>query len=266
MGKYIIPFFYTFYTRTKGLGKKVAYLFTFIIPVLLYGLTSAYENEFSFIKVGIAIIIGLIGTMSIYEIGYIRNDVFTIKKEKKPTLRLERKELDYVEKNVRIILGAKYLISLISIGIIFLLGFDYIQYIIALILIEIFYYIHNNIRGKKSILSFFVLSTLRYITPLTVIHTNIWITVSVFILMVTVSRTFEKAAEKKFKISILEFVGTSIDVNILRGFYYLIVLLVILAQYMMFKIPMVFVTLSIYYFIYRGLIACGYIVKQFKKH
>ena len=80
MGKYIIPFFYTFYTRTKGLGKKVAYLFTFIIPVLLYGLTSAYENEFSFIKVGVAIIIGLIGTMSIYEIGYIRNDVFTDRK------------------------------------------------------------------------------------------------------------------------------------------------------------------------------------------
>ncbi|WP_297521425.1 hypothetical protein [uncultured Clostridium sp.] len=261
MTKYIIPFFYTLYTRTKGMGKKVAYLFTFIFPVLLYAVTVAYNNKSNFLLTIVTIIISLIGTMSIYEIGYIRNDVFTIKKEKNPTLRLRREELEYVEKKIIPILIIKYGIAILSIVLTFVLGMNFINYIIGLILIEVFYFIHNSVRGKLSIGSFFVLSTLRYITPLMVLHTNVVSTIIVFILIISIPRTLEKAAEKKFNIKNLSFIRNS-NLNILRAIYYIILLAVILIQNFTIGISLVYIVSAIYYLVYRGLIAIGYLGKK----
>ncbi|MGL5576879.1 MAG: hypothetical protein ACRDCW_15175 [Sarcina sp.] len=262
MTKYVIPFLYTLYTRTKGMGKKVAYLFTFIFPVALYALTVAYQNKSSFFMTIVAIIISLLGTMSIYEIGYIRNDVFTIKKEKNPTLRLKREELDYVESKIIPILVIKYGIAIISVILAFVLGLNFVNYVIGLILIEVFYFIHNSVRGKWSIASFFVLSTLRYITPVMILHTNVLTIIGVFILVISIPRTLEKAAEKKFNINALSFIREGINLNVLRGIYYLAIMIYVLAQDFITGIALAYIVLAIYYLVYRGLIALGYLGKK----
>lgn len=254
MKNYVIPFFYTFYTRIKGNGKRIAYLFTFIIPVFLYAFVTINNSKESITSIAIAIVVSLIGTMSIYEIGYIRNDVFTIKKEKNPTLRLKKEELTYVEMNIKVILLIKYIITLISLVIIFFMGYNALQYLVGLILIEVVYFIHNTIRGKLSIVSFFILSTLRYIVPLVILNTKLEITILVFILVISVPRTIEKAAEKKFNIKVLNFVNESIDINFLRFIYYIALVINVLAQLFTNRISYLFLILSVYYLIYRGLI------------
>ncbi|WP_066875150.1 hypothetical protein [Clostridium mediterraneense] len=263
MTKYIIPFLYTFYTRTKGNSKKVAYLFTFIIPVFLFAYAMLYKSNISPVTIGVGVIVALIGTMSIYEIGYIRNDVFTIKTEKNPTLRLSKDELTYVEKNITTILIVKYIIAILSVIIIYFLKLEYIQFLIALVLIEIFYFMHNKVRGRLSILSFFILSTLRYITALMIFKGNVLLTIAVFIVAISIPRTFEKASEKKFNIKYLAFMrdGT-VELNLVRFLYYIALLINVLAEYMMLHTGIIFIILTLYYLIYRGLIALVIFMKS----
>ena len=265
MIKYVIPFFYTFYTRIKGNGKRVAYLFTFIFPVLIYALTVVYQDKLNYFLTIVAIIISLTGTMSIYEIGYIRNDVFTIKKEKNPTLRLKREELDYVENKIAPILIIKYSTAGLSVILAFILRLDWTNYVIGLVLIEIFYFVHNSVRGKSSIVSFFILSTLRYITPIMILYTNVLTILGVFILVISIPRTLEKAAEKKFKIEALSFIREGINLNILRGIYYLGVMIYVVIQAFITKMDLSYIVLAFYYLLYRGLIALGYLGKDYKK-
>ncbi|MGL4759956.1 MAG: hypothetical protein ACRCWG_00635 [Sarcina sp.] len=268
MTKYTIPFFYTFYTRIKGNAKRVAYLFTFIIPIFIYGITVGIHQKIDLsgiIWTIIGSVITLIGTMSVYEIGYIRNDVFTIKKEKNPTLRLKKTELLYVEKNIKTVVIIKYLIAVASVIILFLIGYKIALYVIGLLLIEIFYFIHNKIRGKLSILSFFILSTLRYVVPLTILNINIGITLLVFILVISIPRATEKASEKKFNIRFLSFITYGINLNYIRAIYYLALTVIIFAQYITFRIPIMYVVLSLYYLFYRGGIAAKMLVDYKKK-
>lgn len=264
MIKYIIPFYYTFYSRIKGKSKRIAYLFTFIIPIMLFAFTTLNSIGGTFYNGFIGTIIALLGTMSVYEIGYIRNDVFTIKKEINPTLRLTKDECEFVEKNIKNILIFKYSIAVISVIIIFLLGLQGIEYFLGLVLIEVFYYAHNNIRNRWSILSFFILSTLRYCVPLVIFNQNVLIAISVFVLVASIPRTFEKAAEKKYNIKFMISIFDALDKNLFRVIYYLALSVNILAQVMIGDIKSVYIVVSVYYLLYRGLIYLTIIAKKYK--
>lgn len=255
MKDYVIPFLYTIKTRLKGKEKMVAYLFTFIIPVFLYAITYSYIEKKSYGITILATIIGIIGVMSVYEIGYIRNDIYAIKKEKNPTLRLSKDDMTFVKGNIKIILIVKYLIALIALICIFALKLDWIYYLIGLILIEIFYLGHNFFRGKLSIITFFVLSTLRYVVPLVFIGGRLYTLIAVFIFAISIPRTIEKAAEKKFNIKFMQTILDSIDFNYIRVMYYLALVINIFAQYSMIHISIAYIVMSVYYLIYRGAIA-----------
>ena len=264
MKNYVLPFFYTFHTRIKKNVKKIAYLFTFIIPVFLYGISVTDIKYESILWAIVAITVSLIGTMSIYELGYIRNDMFAIKKEKKPTLRLTEKEILYIEENFREIIAIKYLIAIISLGIIYLMGYGWIKYLIGLILIEVFYYSYNNFRYKISILNFFVLSTLRYIVPLLILSIHLGVLVAVFILVISIPRTIEKAAEKRFNIRILYFINNTIDLNLLRFLYYIVLFISVVIQVFISDISNLFLILTGYYLFYRGAIFMAVSIKNKK--
>lgn len=265
MIKYIIPFYYTFYTRIKGKSKRIAYLFTFILPIILFAFTTLKQSNVELISGFIAFVIALLGTMSVYEIGYIRNDVFTTKKEINPTLRLSKDECTFVEKNIKSILIFKYLIAIISVIIVFLFGLQGLIYLAGLILIEIFYYLHNNIRSRWSILTFFVLSTLRYCVPLLIFKENVLVVVSVFILVISIPRTLEKAGEKKYKIKFMITIFDTLSKDLFRVIYYLALSVNILAQVMEGNIKSVYVIMSVYYLLYRGLIWIAILSKKYRK-
>lgn len=264
MMKYIIPFYYTFYTRIKGKSKRIAYLFTFILPMILFAFTTLKESNGELINGFIAFVIALLGTMSVYEIGYIRNDVFTTKKEINPTLRLSKDECAFVEKNIKNILIFKYLIAIISVVIVFLFGLQGVAYLVGLILIEIFYYAHNSVRSRWSILTFFVLSTLRYCVPLLIFKENILIVLSVFILVISIPRTLEKAGEKKYKIKFMITIFDVLSKDLFRAIYYLALSVNILAQVMEGNIKYVYIVMSLYYLLYRGLIYLAILAKKYK--
>lgn len=255
MRDYLIPFFYTAKTRLKRNEKRVAYIFTVILPIFLYAITYSYLNHKDYGITLLATTIGIIGVMSIYEIGYIRNDIYAIKREKDPTLRLSDDEISFVQRNMTTILAVKYIIALIALVCIFALKLDWIYYLIGLVLIEVFYFAHNLFRGKISIFTFFVLNTLKYVVPLLFIGGRVYTLIAVFIFAISIPRTIEKSAQKKFNIKVIQTVLDNIDLNYMRVMYYLALVINILAQYSMIHISIVYIVISVYYLIYRGIVA-----------
>lgn len=266
MKDFVIPFLYTLKTRIKDKDKRIAYLFTYIIPVLLYAIIFTYTSKGNYLTTIIGTIIGLIGVMSIYEIGYIRNDVYAVKKEKKPTIRLSEEESSFVQSNIKVISIIKYIISIVALICIFALGFKGLYYLIGLVLIEIIYYAHNFFRGKISIITFFILSTLRYTIPLIFLSSKVGTVITVFIFAISIPRTIEKASDKKFNIKFMQTILGSVDVSYIRVMYYIALVVNMLAQYSLIHIAMVYIIISVYYLIYRGAIVVYSLVAVKGKH
>lgn len=240
MFKYCIPFYYTFHSRLKSKEEKISYLFTFIAPVLL--LIYLVSNQFDFIL----IILGFFGLMSIYEIGYLRNDIVTTKNEVNPTFRIEKKEHKHLEKKLKKIISLKYFVALFSLIFIILLSNEnQFYYFLNIVLIELFYFIHNNVRNRWNLLSFFCLNNFRYAGVVLVFSSEfIWIHI-IFIFVISVLRLLEKASEPKYNIEILQLLFD--NKNFARVIYYLITSTVSILLFTSEEI----IILSLYFLAYR---------------
>ncbi|MGL4934738.1 MAG: hypothetical protein ACRC51_04620 [Cetobacterium sp.] len=207
--------------------QKVAYIFTYIIPVVLMGLLNS--TKLLMIEDLLKIILSILICIGIYEIGYILNDTISIKKEKNPTLRLEENEIKYIQKNINKILILKFVVSTL-LFIILKLAFNLVlvRYVLVVVLILAVYYIHNNFRNNKiTYITFFCLSTLRFFTPnylLAESNNEIINLLLSTVLLFSLIRNFEEIGHKKYYIK---------NINIhkirheFRVGYYLAVLLIV---------------------------------------
>ena len=75
-----IPFSYTFKTRITTLTERLSWIFLF--PAFLLYCALIYDLSLVFV------VVSFVAVMCCYEIGYISNDVKTVKGERDPTLRL----------------------------------------------------------------------------------------------------------------------------------------------------------------------------------
>ena len=169
MFKFYIPFYYLIHTRLKTNFDLLSWQIIFIIPQ--FTITYFYLN----IRSDIFILIFFITQLafhSVYEIGYIENDNLTTKNEKKPTLRLNRKGSAFIKKNYSKVIYVKYLIVLLLVGLLYWINtfaayrLNIFSFISLLVLNRIFFFLHNNIRSRLNILTFFLLSITKFIFPL----------------------------------------------------------------------------------------------------
>ena len=145
-----LPFYYLFYSRLKSNISRIAWIFTYIIPIFIVSYLSNIEFIFTFL-----LIFSIYFT---YEIGYIYNDCEVIKKEINPTLRLKKEDIQYYEKYKLIIYSIRILFLSIIIGIIYLSYPYYINPVFyTLGGISFLYIIHNSIRNHWNILSYSLL-------------------------------------------------------------------------------------------------------------
>ena len=126
-----------------------------------------------------------------YEIGYIENDCLTIKKETKPTIRLRKAEFAYIKKNYLKIISFKYLITISLLGLLFWIdtftayNLNIANFIILLIFNRIIFFIHNNIRSRLNILTFFFLSSTKMIFPILLfINSDYYIVPIIFLILI----------------------------------------------------------------------------------
>ncbi len=108
----------------------------------------------------------LLSVFSLYEIGYIRNDTFAIRREKAPSLRLDADSLAYSESHSKQICAIRAVICLGAMLAIVVRHYGEIQWYTAMcsiVLIPIFFEFYNRWRSRYNVWFYPVLVCSRYI-------------------------------------------------------------------------------------------------------
>ena len=148
-----------------------------------------------------------------------------------------------IEKKFSLILSYKYLLSILFILLLAVIMHKIeFYFIISLVLIELFYYIHNNIRNNKfNLISFFCLTNLRYSTVVLLFTNDVFWIELIFIINISILRLLEKASEPKYNFFILQYLFKYKHLS--RTLYYLLLFIIII----ILKINSELTTLSLYF-------------------
>lgn len=160
--KLFIPLYYSFLTRVNKFKTIVSYIYTFLLInfFLVYLVSDMPIRE--------AIIIFILAFISlnlVYEIGYLYNDYYTVKKEKTPTIRLCDK--DNLSLNQFFPLLIAFRVLLITIIVLILSNFENINlslFILMLSLLNFSYSLHNYFRNKMNLITIFLLMIFKYLS------------------------------------------------------------------------------------------------------
>ncbi|MBB1279841.1 hypothetical protein [Pseudoalteromonas sp. SR41-1] len=235
-----LPFEYTFKTRIKTKAERLSWFIIFpfalaLISVLQLGWANLFQILLTFLV-----------CMSSYEIGYIYNDNITTENEVNPTERVNKLPTNFSYKKA-ILLCFLWFIALFFSSYL-LWGGDFSLYlIIAFSIIQVIFYMHNVIRNRFNIFTYFGLVSSRYLLPVAYF---IELNTALFILFIfPVCRTIEHACKVKYGLSYLNKVITNFDLY--RVFYYLIVFITVF----IFSGNEGFLIISSYFLVYRVLAA-----------
>lgn len=155
MSFFYLPYYYFIYTRTNSIYKVFSWFMIYFVPISIY-LSLNYSVNL------LEIFIYLTAVYTVYEIGYIWNDAETIKREKKPTLRLSTSELKYYYKNRWKLYPVRLVITFILLIVYHILYGEWIYLATNLFLILLTYAVYNNIRSRANLLLHLVLVSLRF--------------------------------------------------------------------------------------------------------
>lgn len=168
MIKYIIPFYYTYHSRSRGIH-FLSYFVMVVLPQFL--LCVFYRRETNIFRFLIDFLIAFSGMLSIYENGYIVNDSICIKNDPHPSNRISQQECEYLEKHIFPIFALKTLVSIICVlYFCFFLGAERsFFYILSLIILFFIYIVHNSVRSFVNFVTVFVLTTFNYFSTVSIL-------------------------------------------------------------------------------------------------
>ncbi len=262
-----LPFVYLIHTRLKTKFELISWQIIFFVPQLV--ITYYYLDIRSNIFIHLFLISQVI-FYSIYETGYIQNDIVTTKKEKNPTIRLNKKNFNFVSKNYIKLRNFRYLIALFFLIILYWLDtftayrLNLLNFFLVLLFTKIIFYIHNSIRNRFTIITYLILAILKYSFPI-ILFINFdklsypfIITIMIFpILRVIEVVTLNRYKFKSFK----NLIG---NIDKFRIFYYFILFIGIISLKLFFGLNNINFYLSIsiilYFLFFR--ISCFYLIKN----
>ncbi len=252
----IIPFVYLFKSRLTRNVERLSWVL--INPIALF-LVTGLLSDLTFIEHFILFILAFLAWQSLYEIGYIYNDVFTSKKETNPTLRLGAKDAIFIEKKFALIVMCKLVISALSIIVVFWfdqyanLHLHVLWFLGILSLSSLAFSIHNSMRNRFNILTFGVLSATKYMAlPLLMVaEGQEFVGFLVSLTMFPLVRTLEHATKNKYSLGRLKkIVG---DFTLFRVKYYAFAffLACLVHWFMGEENTIIFIAIYAYFLIYR---------------
>ena len=257
--RFVIPFYYLFKSRLPRRSEKISWFLINLLP--LFFLTYAVSNII-FQQNIVLFVLSIVVWQAIYEIGYIENDVFTIKREANPTIRLRGKEAICVERYFRSILLFRLIIAIVAlIGIILLkqywnLNLHILWFVAVLFLAQVAFIVHNCVRSRLNVITFAILSSSKYIAlPLLMTSVEkIDVSIVAALTMFPLVRTIEHATKKKYRILWLK--NLVKDLSCFRVIYYLLGSVFFFIVYLFLHMDNLLIILSlfIYFLIYRSTI------------
>ena len=205
MYKFYIPGFYTVYSRLNRWPDFLSWLL--VLPGIVFLMNYLWFSE-GFISFIILFACYFFSWLSIYELGYIENDTFTISREENPTRRIAPGEIDFVKRNSKAITTARTLLFLcFLVGLSQLIEIEYLLGYSGIVMLSfLIFKAHNKIRSKINILTYFGLSVTKYLAfsslfiPVEALgsYTSYWM------LLFPIPRTLEHATKIKYQLTGLQ--------------------------------------------------------------
>lgn len=257
------PFVYLCETRLKGIVHKVSFIFLYFIPTIatyMYFAPNAYSIE-GVLKLALALCLIDI----IYANGYMQNDIFTIKKEANPTLRLSEQMLEKMQAQFgRIILG-RCVFAVILFALLYVIDRQFAVFVgLGVIAIQILYLIYNSQRNMVNLFLVPFMSFLRFFA-VSLPYIDEWGTILGLFALYPLSKFLEFCVKPRFKISLIaRKIITNLDK--FRVVYYALYSLVFGLLWWCGKSSWIFLALGLYFLAFR--IACFAILqrKSFSEH
>jgi|GEM_PF-1396104 len=160
-----IPLLYTVKSRLPSRLEQLSWVLNFIAPTFAMGL---YFCGLTVWQYALVYVLALFGFFAIYELGYMANDTFVVKRETSPTLRLGDCDAYEVESRfgaiviVRVMLAAAAAIALGLLQREAGWPVHWLPWALLLPLVGLAYYGHNAVRSRLNILTYFLLSSMKY--------------------------------------------------------------------------------------------------------
>lgn len=247
------PFMYTFHTRLNSNVNKVAWFFTYLMPVaILFFSIARLSNEVVFDDF-IIFFISVSIVYSIYEFGYLENDTETIKRELNPTLRLSNSELKFSsEHKSSIIFFRGALIFFLTCTLAYQsIPVEKIYYFyFSQLLLYLIFRVYNRVRSRVNLLLQFLLSTLRYFSPLLLVMPMANLADAfVFVFVFPVLNIIEWTTKERFMFSLMYPLKERIP--LVRVIYYFIVFLSGAFFFESNYFNLTFKTVILYFLFYR---------------
>lgn len=207
------PYQYGFHTRAKSKMHKVSFLFLIFFPIAM---NAMMINEKTLDVVFVCRLLLFFSAMyMVYEIGYIGNDVFTPKLEKKTTRWLDKGRIKYVQKNYKKLIAIRIIWVALIICILEILHTEkIIHFILTLICLTASFHIHNSIRGRLNVLTDFLLNFFKYtscLLPFSADAKKLTNFVFFSIIEIVLVRTLEFGIERHYILTFLK--GFDYDKN-----------------------------------------------------
>ncbi len=245
-----IPFLYFLKTRLNSKFNKVAWLFTYFIPLFIL---TFFSDSLSSLSSLLSFFISIIIVNYAYEDGYIYNDAITTINEKKPTLRLPISSIVDIRNNYKKIVVTRFLIATFLLFVIYIIS-GVKEFLVSLslyVVINVIYIIYNNTRSILNLYLILPLSFFRFYGPLFVVlpiyNYNLYILPC--ILLYPLSKFLEFSSRERFKIKLA--IRLINDFNYFRLLYYFLTSVLFSILFFFDSKYFPFLLTSLFYFLYR---------------
>lgn len=203
----------------------------------------------------LSFILGFFAWLSIYEIGYLENDALTIRKEAKPNIRISQGDIHFIQQKYWRIIVFRLIVFLTILGILVGAGlFSQYQlkiFVLMVIAGRMFFLLHNQIRSRWNILTYFLLCVSKYwVFPMVFLGLDYgtepyWVIFLAFPLL----RTLEHAMKPKYQFVKLKNWAGSLDGFRVKYYGFWLVVAVFFST-MLFDCR-IFVYCTLYFFLFR---------------
>jgi len=252
MLKYIIPFQYLYISRLKRMSEVFSLLW--IYPMyLVFFLFFLYAVPLY--PALVSFLVGIFAWMAVYEIGYLENDAVTVHKEKFPNFRIDNASIDFIQVHFRKLVFFRLILFSMLVGVNFLTDLwtaNQCGWFIGWVLLgRLFFFLHNTLRSRINILTYFGLCVTKYVVfPFLFLGLGYgWEPYIVILLTFPILRTTEHAVKPKYGLVHLQRLVGSLDSFRMR--YYTVTLVLALGSWVFLNSRPILVLSLAYFFMFR---------------
>lgn len=162
----LVPGGYLIRSRLAGRTARISW---FLINPVVIGIAAAWVTTSPFPAFMLAFVLAFLAWQSVYEVGYLENDIQTVKWESSPTLRLSPDNHRSLEERYDLVVGIKWLVAalllvaLASLDAQGVVSFDVVVFTALLGVTRLAFRAHNTLRTRANIATYFALAGFKYV-------------------------------------------------------------------------------------------------------